>query len=311
MFKINWLKNNYFRAAVVLIILSVLAFFGVREIIRPRSSLNCPKITCPDSESSGAGIPKPKSCPKSIPTLNLDNYINSIEPFNSGALLTLDKPSDKILSLVAIAENSSTDWVKQINYIEDINDKRGFTISLVGFCTGTGDFLQVVQRVAQLDSKHPLVKYLPALEAVNGSACHSGLDSLPSDIKALGTSDLIFNQAVFDLIKKLYWAPAIKYCADNNLSSNLCQYIAYDTLLNFGELAQFKDVNGSSEQEFLGNFLNQKECVIEACSNLGNPGKDLTGKSNRVDMQRSILQNQNLDLQAPMRLECYGDTFTL
>jgi hypothetical protein len=98
--------------------------------------LNCPKVTCPDSETSGTVRPKPKSCPKSIPSLNLNSYIDSIKTFDSGALQTNGRPSDKILSLVAIAENSSTEWAKQINYIEDIKD--GFTISIVGFCKGPG-----------------------------------------------------------------------------------------------------------------------------------------------------------------------------
>jgi chitosanase len=220
-------------------------------------------------------------------------------------------PSENTLALVSIAENSDTNWRKQLNYIEDIQDGRGFTISIVGFCTGTGDFLQVVQRIAQLNSNHPLVKFLPALVAVNATSCHSGLDLLPQEIKRLGTQESTFNQAVFDLVKLLYWGPSQQYCNENNLSSELSRYIIYDTLLNFGTLDYFKDIPASKESEYLERFLDVKECVIEQCGNLGDSGKEVNGVSNRVDMQRAILKQGNFDLTSPLKVDCYGSQFVV
>ena len=49
------------------------------------------------------------------------------------------------MQLVSSAENSSLDWRAQYSYIEDIGDGRGYTAGIIGFCSGTGDMLEVVQ----------------------------------------------------------------------------------------------------------------------------------------------------------------------
>jgi hypothetical protein len=126
--------------------------------------LNCQNVQCPVGGDNGGSVPPPK-CPTTVKQIDLASYITTIEPWSARSLAQINstRPTDKILSLVAIPENSSADWAKQLNYIEDINDGRGFTISIVGLCTGTGGFLQVVQRVAQLDKTHSLVQFLAAL----------------------------------------------------------------------------------------------------------------------------------------------------
>ena len=50
------------------------------------------------------------------------------------------------MELVSSAENSSLDWRAQYRYIQDIDDGRGYTGGIIGFCSGTGDMLQVVRR---------------------------------------------------------------------------------------------------------------------------------------------------------------------
>src|SRR6185437_7226410 len=49
------------------------------------------------------------------------------------------------MELVSSAENSSLDWKKQYGYIEDIKDGRGYTAGIIGFCSGTGDVLELVR----------------------------------------------------------------------------------------------------------------------------------------------------------------------
>ena len=51
--------------------------------------------------------------------------------------------------------------------------------------------------------------------------------------------------------------------------------------------------------------------MIEKCGSLGEPGKELTGVNNRVDMARSILEAQNLNLTKRMTVDCYGDKFNI
>lgn len=52
----------------------------------------------------------------------------------------------EVFALVSSAENSSTDYAEQYAYIEDIGDGRGYTAGIIGFTTGTGDLLEVVER---------------------------------------------------------------------------------------------------------------------------------------------------------------------
>ena len=49
------------------------------------------------------------------------------------------------MQLVSSAENSSLDWRAQFDYIEDIGDGRGYTAGIIGFCSGTGDMLELVE----------------------------------------------------------------------------------------------------------------------------------------------------------------------
>ena len=90
----------------------------------------------------------------------------------------LDDPAKKeiAMQIVCSAESSSLDWKAQYKYIEDIDDGRGYTAGIIGFCSGTGDMLELVQLYADRKSGNVLQKYLPALRRVNGSDSHSGLD---------------------------------------------------------------------------------------------------------------------------------------
>lgn len=221
-----------------------------------------------------------------------------------------DKPSNIILKLVSIAENSSTDWESQINYIENINDGRGYTISIVGFCTGTGDFIQVLEEIQKIDSNHPLVKFIPLVQKVDGTSSVKGLEGLPSVMKSIGINDPVFNKAMWIIIKKLYWGPALEYCRKHNLVSNLSKYITYDTYLNFGQWDYNKKYNldnipNSEEANFLKTFLDLKQKTIEADNSLGDK------KNNRVDMQKKLLFEKNFNLNLPITVSCYGDTFNI
>ena len=79
------------------------------------------------------------------------------------------------MELVSSAENSSLDWKDQYSYIEDIQDGRGYTAGIIGFCSGTGDMLQLVKGYTETKSENLLAKYIEALEKVNGTDSHEGL----------------------------------------------------------------------------------------------------------------------------------------
>ena len=208
------------------------------------------------------------------------------------------------LSLVSIAENSMIEWWKTYNYIENIHDGRGYTISIVGFCTGTGDFIMVLNELKKINPNHILVKYIPAVEGRSGGNVN-GLEGLVKDVTSLGIQDSDFNTAVWRIIQQLYWDPAMEFCAKKNLSSALAKYIAYDTFLNFGTLEAFEKIKLDTQVNMLSEFLTIKQKVIEHDKSLGDT------KDNRVAMQRKLLMEGNLDLHLPMTVSCYKDVFNL
>ena len=64
-------------------------------------------------------------------------------------------------------ENGTVDF--KYDYIENLNDGRGFTAGRVGFCSGTGDLIQVVSRFCKRvrAPADKICSYLPRLNQIN------------------------------------------------------------------------------------------------------------------------------------------------
>lgn len=61
----------------------------------------------------------------------------------------------------SIFENDSTNL--QYDYCEDIFDGRGYTAGRAGFCTGTGDAIEVIMTYTAYKPANPLARYIPRL----------------------------------------------------------------------------------------------------------------------------------------------------
>ncbi len=221
-------------------------------------------------------------------------------------------------SLVSSAENSSLDYKAQYGYIEDIGDGRGYTAGLVGFTSGTGDLLEVVERYVELKpDNNPLEKYLPALRTVNGTDSHTGLgDNFVSDWIAV-SSDKAMVQAQNDIVDEMYYLPAEQYAKEDGLSS-LGQFIYYDALVmhgpgedeeSFGGIrkAAITEVKvpakGGDESAYLLKFIEKREQIMlreEAHSDLS-----------RTEAQRKFIREKNFSLEPPLTWIMYGDRFEL
>ena len=221
---------------------------------------------------------------------------------------------DVIMSLVSIAENSSTDWWKQYNYAENINDGRGITISLCGFCTGTGDFVQVVEKLYTINPNHVLCKYLPVLRRVTGADV-TGLDGLIEDIHNLG-DDKEWRSAVWDILIKLYWKPAMDIAEKYNCQYAITKGELYDLAINHGgnmiesvirNVSALPPLRGGDEKTWLADLLDAREHIITVVDYSLN-----SGQPDRTKLWRSVLQKDNVHLQRPLEgLVCYGDSFSI
>lgn len=223
----------------------------------------------------------------------------------------------EVFALVSSAENSSIDYAEQYAYIEDIGDGRGYTAGIIGFTTGTGDLLEVVERYTELKPKNELEQYIPALGQVNGTDSHDGLEKSFEKAWADAAQSEEMIQAQNDILNEQYMNVALKYAREDGLHP-LGQYIYYDALVVHGSgdsEDSFETIrnaaiekekapsNGGDETAFLTAFLDVRVPVMQ----MEAAHSDLS----RLNAQRKFLSEENSDLMLPLEWTMYGETFSL
>ncbi|MFG2577085.1 chitosanase [Streptomyces sp. NPDC048481] len=230
----------------------------------------------------------------------------------------LDDPAKKeiAMKLVSSAENSSLDWKAQYKYIEDIGDGRGYTAGIIGFCSGTGDMLDLVELYADRRPGNVLAKYLPALRSVDGTDSHAGLDpDFPKDWRR-AAQDTAFQQAQNDERDRVYFDPAVRQGRTDGLRA-LGQFAYYDAIVMHGDggdptsfrnirrraLAKAKPpAQGGDETTYLNAFLDARVWAMKQ--------EEAHSDTSRVDTaQRVFLRKGNLDLEPPLDWKVYGDSY--
>ncbi|WP_234439114.1 chitosanase [Streptomyces sp. NRRL B-3229] len=230
----------------------------------------------------------------------------------------LDDPAKKeiAMKLVSSAENSSLDWKAQYKYIEDIGDGRGYTAGIIGFCSGTGDMLDLVQLYTDRKPGNVLAKYLPALRRVNGTDSHSGLDpNFPADWRK-AAQDSAFQQAQNDERDRVYFNPAVRQGKTDGLRA-LGQFDYYDAIVmhgDGGDATSFSSIRrralrtakppaqGGNETTYLNAFLDARVWAMKQ--------EEAHSDTSRVDTaQRVFLRQGNLDLNPPLDWKVYGDSY--
>ena len=232
----------------------------------------------------------------------------------------LDDPHKKeiAMELVSSAENSSLDWKAQYKYIEDIGDGRGYTAGIIGFCSGTGDMLELVQHYTDMEAGNVLAQYLPALEADNGTDSHSGLGSAFVSAWKTAAKDTVFQPAQNDERDRVYFNPSVNQAKSDGLGT-LGQFIYYDAIVmhgpgddpvSFGGIRKTAMKNaktpaqGGNETTYLNAFLDARKAAM-----LTEAAHDDTS---RVDTeQRVFLDDGNLDLDPPLYWKTYGDSYQI
>ncbi|MGW2153889.1 chitosanase [Nonomuraea sp. NPDC001699] len=225
---------------------------------------------------------------------------------------------DIAMRLVSSAENSSLDWKAQYGYIEDIKDERGYTAGIIGFCSGTGDMLKLVELYTRRRPGNVLAKYLPALRKVNGTDSHKGLGKpFVRDWKK-AAADPAFRRAQNHERDRVYFDPAVRRAKRDGLRA-LGQFAYYDAMvmhgpgsdkLSFGGIRKAalakaaSPARGGDEVAYLNAFLDARKAAMKA--------EDAHDDTTRVDtMQRVFLRKGNLDLRPPLTWKVYGDKYTI
>ncbi|MFE4368259.1 chitosanase [Streptomyces sp. NPDC056835] len=230
----------------------------------------------------------------------------------------LDDPAKKdiAMQLVSSAENSSLDWKAQYGYIEDIGDGRGYTAGIIGFCSGTGDMLDLVELYTQRKPGNPLAPYLPALRAVDGTDSHEGLDPGFTAAWKQAAKDSAFKTAQNDERDRVYFSPAVNRGKQDGLGT-LGQFAYYDAIVMHGDggdstsfsnirkraLAKAKTpAQGGDQTTYLHAFLDARVWAMRQ--------EEAHEDTSRVDTaQRVFLNKGNLNLDPPLDWKVYGDSF--
>jgi chitosanase len=243
----------------------------------------------------------------------------------------LDRPAKKeiAMKLVSSAENSTLDWRSQYGYIENIRDGRGYTAGIIGFCSGTWDMLQLVERFTKSKPRNPLAPFLPALRKVNGTDSTEGLGSAYVRAWKKAAADPDFRAAQNAERDRVYFNPAVKQAKRDGLGT-LGQFIYYDAIvmhgngsdrLSFGSirkraLARAKaPAAGGDQRKYLNAYLDARVWAMKQ--------EYAHRDTSRVDTAQRVFLNKpfkrkdgrtvkgNLNLDTPLEWKVYGDRYRI
>jgi chitosanase len=236
----------------------------------------------------------------------------------SGGDLASAEKKEYAMQLVSSAENSSLNWKAQYSYIEDIGDGRGYTAGIIGFCSGTGDMLELVQRYTDANPGNPLAKYLPALRNVDGTDSHAGLGSGFESAWKSAAGTTAFKNAQNSERDRVYFNPAVNQAKSDGLGA-LGQFAYYDAIVMHGPGSSSDSFGGirasaikkakppsqgGNETTYLNAFMDARIVIMKQ--------EEAHADTSRIDTaQRVFLKAGNLDLHTPLKWKVYGDSFQI
>ncbi|MFI6088537.1 chitosanase [Streptomyces sp. NPDC051218] len=232
----------------------------------------------------------------------------------------LDDPAKKeiAMKIVCSAENSDLNWKEYYRYCEDIGDGRGYTAGIIGFCSGTGDMLDLVELYTRRKPGNVLAKYLPALREVDGTDSHEGLDPTYQGDWEEAAEDPEFQRAQNDERDRVYFNPAVGQGKADGIGV-LGQFAYYDAIVmhgDGGDSTSFRNIRaralrsaeppaqGGDEVAYLHAFLDARVWAMKQ--------EEAHEDTSRVDTaQRLFLEKGNLNLDPPLEWKVYGDPYRI
>ncbi|KAJ1733565.1 hypothetical protein LPJ72_002802 [Coemansia sp. Benny D160-2] len=208
------------------------------------------------------------------------------------------------LAITNIYENGDTDF--HFDYCENLNDGRGFTSGIAGFCTGTGDAWEVVQKYHSLtggnDKFTPMDSVLKQY-AEDSDSSTKGLDSYCKVWEELGKTDKKFRKAQTLMRDEMYFDPSQELGAKVGLQLSISHAQMYDAGIQHGTWAD-KDGLPTLIEETSASFGND---TLD-----GNSGSTLDVNGHKVDeiaWLRKFMQVRQDHLLHPREKYNQGDNY--
>ena len=227
----------------------------------------------------------------------------------------------------AVAEALTSIWENDTPkldyaYSENINDGRGYTSGRAGFCTGTGDAIQVIDCYDKLRTAangNVMAKYMPALTTINNQYNSTGqdqgdtslLDAVGNWVTDWGASyNTTATQADFkscqdQISDLLYYTPAMQAATKYGLTTALTRAALYDLWINQGDDTLVKQTNsalGVSGMIGVGNSVTEDQWLqklIELRRDLLAGDKTWADSVDRVAGYEKARRRANWDLSKP------------
>lgn len=253
---------------------------------------------------------------KKIPRVSYQSMTSTHIPSSAQADLALRSgltadQCDTVLQLICLPENGRKEWWKHYNFIKRLGDGRGYTATIFGACSGTGDLMMILDALATIKSDHALLKYRPALKKCRGEDV-TGIQGMLIDVPALGEDDA-WQRAVWRVYVDLYWKFAARYAARTGecakrpgpvLQTPLGKGFMVDTAINHGAdvgcfdkiIKRMRRPDATNEIDWLTDFMKTRKKMLAT----GFEQLDTSKTGDRCRLWTKLLKEGNTQLLRPI-----------
>lgn len=228
-------------------------------------------------------------------------------PTPNEGLATLDGDQKRRAEqLTSIFENA--DINPKYGWCDDIGDGRGFTFGRIGFNTGSGSGLELIEEYTRRKASNPLAKYLRNLR--NSRSSTSGLSGFCEAV-AKAADDPVFRQVQDDKNDEMYYLPALKWVQKYGIKYPITIAQVYDAMIMHGEglgdpvsidyifLATNKALGGSpatgvDEIQWLYKFLEVRGRMLKS------NGWTWAQATKRLELFELLVDSKNYELGGPI-----------